>query len=168
MSLASSLKFPLSGVMFGLTTLTLLIYVFYSLCGIKHLSFTKYSIYGVALLVGFLKVKVGLFNPVQPDRVVEVEALVDTGAVYSAVGSDVLEQLGVKPLERRKFRAFGGFVERDIGEVGVVLMGRRRVVPVVFGEKGDPAILGVTALEIFGLEVDVVRGVLREAELLLL
>jgi clan AA aspartic protease len=146
----------------------LLIYVFYSLCGIKHLSCTKYSIYGVALLVGFLKVKVGLFNPVQPDRVVEVEALVDTGAIYSAVGSDVLEQLGVKPLERRKFRAFGGFVERDIGEVGVVLMSRRRVVPVVFGEKGGPAILGVTALEIFGLEVDVVRGVLREAELLLL
>jgi clan AA aspartic protease len=146
----------------------LLIYVFYSSCGIKHLLCTKYSIYGVALLVGFLKVKVGLFNPVQPDRIVEVEALVDTGAVYSAVGSNVLEQLGVKPLERRKFRAFGGFVERDIGEVGVVLMGRRRVVPVVFGEKGDPAILGVTALEIFGLEVDVVRGVLREAELLLL
>jgi len=146
----------------------LLIYVFYSSCGIKHLLCTKYGIYGVALLVGFLKVKVGLFNPVQPDRIVEVEALVDTGAVYSAVGSNVLEQLGVKPLERRKFRAFGGFVERDIGEVGVVLMGRRRVVPVVFGEKGDPAILGVTALEIFGLEVDVVRGVLREAELLLL
>jgi aspartyl protease family protein len=146
----------------------LLIYVFYSSCGIKHLLRTKYSIYGVALLVGFLKVKVGLFNPVQPDRIVEVEALVDTGAVYSAVGSNVLEQLGVKPLERRKFRAFGGFVERDIGEVGVVLMGRRRVVPVVFGEKGDAAILGVTALEIFGLEVDVVRGVLREAELLLL
>jgi predicted aspartyl protease len=145
-----------------------LISVVYSSRGIKHLSCTKYSIYRVALLVGFLKVKVGLFNPVQPDRVVEVEALVDTGAVYSAVGSNVLEQLGVKPLERRKFRAFGGFVERDIGEVGGVLMGRRRVVPVVFGEKGGPAILGVTALEIFGLEVDVVRGVLREAELLLL
>ena len=59
-------------------------------------------------------------------------------------------------------------MEREIGEVGVVLMGRRRVVPVIFGEKGDSAILGVTALEIFGLEVDLVRGVLKEAELLLL
>lgn len=116
----------------------------------------------------FLKVRVGLFNPAQPDRVVEVEALVDTDAIYSAVRCDILEQLGVKPIERRGFKAFGGFVERDIGEVGVVLMGRRRVVPVIFGEKGDPVILGVTALEIFGLEVDVVRGVLKEAELLLL
>jgi len=48
------------------------------------------------------------------------------------------------------------------------LMGRRRIVPVVFGEDGDPAVVGVTAFEIFGLEVDVVRGVLKEAELFLL
>ena len=48
------------------------------------------------------------------------------------------------------------------------MMGRRRVVPVIFGEDGNPAVVGVTALEIFGLEVDVVRGVSKEAELLLL
>jgi len=38
----------------------------------------------------------------------------------------------------------------------------------VFGEEGDTVVIGVTALEIFGLEVDVVRGVLKETELLLL
>jgi len=118
--------------------------------------------------VGFLKVRIGLFNPAQPERAAEVEASVDKGAIYSVVRCDILEQLGVKPIERRKFRAFGGSVERDIGEVGAILMGKRRVIPVIFGEEGDPAVLGVTALEIFGLEVDLVRGVLREAELLLL
>lgn len=112
--------------------------------------------------------RVGLYNPEKPERVVEVEAIVETGAIYSVVRRDVLEQLGVKPVERRRFRAFGGHVERDIGEVGMVLMGRRRIIPVIFGEDGDPAVVGVTALEIFGLEVDVVRGVLKEAELLLL
>jgi predicted aspartyl protease len=116
----------------------------------------------------FLKLRVSLYNPEKPERVVEVEAIVDNGAIYSVVRRDVLEQLGVKPVERRRFRAFGGYVERDIGEVGMVLMGRRRIVPVIFGEDGDPAVVGVTALEIFGLEVDVVRGVLKEAELLLL
>lgn len=50
----------------------------------------------------------------------------------------------------------------------MMLLGRRRVVPVIFGEKDNIMIIGVTALEIFGLEVDFVRGVLREAELLLL
>jgi predicted aspartyl protease len=115
-----------------------------------------------------LKLRAGLYNPEKPEKVTEVEAIVDTGAIYSVVRRDLLEQLGVKPVERRRFRAFGGYVERDIGEVGMVLMGRRRIVPVVFGEDGDPAVVGVTALEIFGLEVDVVRGVLKETELFLL
>ena len=55
-----------------------------------------------------------------------------------------------------------------MGEVGMVLLGRRHVVPVAFGEESDAVVIGVTALEVFGLEVDVVRGVLKEAELLLL
>jgi aspartyl protease family protein len=118
--------------------------------------------------MALLKLRAGLYNPEEPERVVEVEAIVDTSAMYSVVRRDILEQLGVKPVERRRFRAFGGYVERDIGEVGMVLMGRRRIIPVIFGEDGDPAVVGVTALEIFGLEVDVVRGTLKEAELLLL
>jgi clan AA aspartic protease len=120
------------------------------------------------LAVGFVKVRVGLYNPLQPEKVIEINAIVDTGAVYSVVRRDFLEKLGVKPLRRRRFRAFGSYVERDVGEVGMVLLGERRTVPVMFGEEGDAVVIGVTALEIFGLEVDVVRGVLKEAELLLL
>jgi aspartyl protease family protein len=115
-----------------------------------------------------LKLRTGLYNPEKPEKVVKVEAIVDTGAIYSVVRRDVLEQLGVEPVERRRFRAFGGYVERDVGEVGMTLMGKRRIVPVIFGEDGDPVVVGVTALEIFGFEVDVVRGTLKEAELLLL
>jgi predicted aspartyl protease len=75
--------------------------------------------------MGFLRVKAGLYNPAQPDKMVEVEALVDTGATYSVVRRDVLEQLGVRPLERRRFKAFGGYVERDVGEARLMLLGRR-------------------------------------------
>ncbi|QOJ79740.1 aspartyl protease [Infirmifilum lucidum] len=118
--------------------------------------------------MGFIRVRFGVYNPVNPGDVVEVEGLVDTGVIYTVVPRSVLDKLGVKPLERRRFRAFGGYVERDVGEAGVVLMGRRRTVPVVFGEVDEIVVLGVTALEAFGLEVDVVRGSLREAELLML
>ena len=118
--------------------------------------------------MSFLKVKVGIYNPAKPNEIVEVDALVDTGAIYSVIRRDLLERLDVRPLERRRFRSSGGYVERDVGEVGMMLLGRRRVVPVIFGEKDDMMIIGATALEIFGLEVDFVRGVLREAELLLL
>jgi len=52
----------------------------------------------------FSSLRVGLYNPEKPERVVEVEGIVDTGAIYSVVRRDILEQLGVKPVERRKFR----------------------------------------------------------------
>ena len=55
-----------------------------------------------------------------------------------------------------------------MGEVGIELIGRRRMITVIFGETDDTTVLGVTALESFGLEVDPVRGTLKEAELLLL
>ena len=118
--------------------------------------------------MGFVKVKVGLYNPLQPEKVIKVDAVVNTGAVYSVVGRDFLEKLGVKPLGRKRFRVFGGYVERDVGEVGMILLGERRIVSVIFGEEGEAVVIGVTALEIFGLEVDVVRGTLKEAELILL
>ncbi|WP_237179401.1 hypothetical protein [Pyrobaculum ferrireducens] len=47
----------------------------------------------------------------------------------TVVRRDVLESLGVKPLRRRRFKAFGGYVERDVGEAGPVLMGERRGCP---------------------------------------
>ena len=118
--------------------------------------------------MGFVKVKVGVFNPADPSRVLEIEGIVDTGAVYTVIRRNILESLGLKPLGRRRFKVFGGYVERDLGEVGLLLMGERRTVPVIFGEAEDAVVIGVTALEIFGLEVDPVRGTLREAELLLL
>ncbi|MEM1523666.1 MAG: hypothetical protein QW407_05470 [Thermofilaceae archaeon] len=118
--------------------------------------------------MGFVKVRVGVFNPYKPERVVEVDGIVDTGAIYTVVHRLILEELGIKPLGRKRFKAFGGYVERDVGETGLLLAGERRVVPVIFGEADDTVVVGLTALEIFGLEVDVVRGTLKEAELLLL
>jgi aspartyl protease family protein len=118
--------------------------------------------------LGFIRIKLGIFNPMTPQHLIEQEGIVDTGAIYSVVPRRILEELGVKPVERRRFKAFGGYVERDLGEVGIELMGRRRTITVIFGETDDATVLGVTALELFGLEVDPVRGTLKEAELLML
>ncbi len=125
--------------------------------------------YGFQVLyMGFIRVRFGVFNPLNRDKVVELEGVVDTGAIYSVIPRKVLEELGIRPIERRRFRAFGGYVERDIGEIGIEVLGKRRTIVVIFGEAEDLVVLGVTALEALGLEVDPVRGVLREAELLLL
>jgi predicted aspartyl protease len=54
------------------------------------------------LVMGFAKVRVGLYNPLQPEKVIEVDAIADTGAIYSIVRRDLLEKLGIKPLRRRR------------------------------------------------------------------
>jgi predicted aspartyl protease len=80
----------------------------------------------------------------------------------------LLESIGLKPVDKRKFRAFGGEVERDIGVAEIELMGRRGGITIIFGEERDAAILGVTALKALGLEVDPIKNVLKEAQLLML
>jgi hypothetical protein len=50
-----------------------------------------------------------------------------------------------------------------MGEAGFLLMDERRTVPVVIG---GAVVVGVAALEFFGLEVDPIRGTLKELQLL--
>ncbi|GAB6947827.1 hypothetical protein JCM16161A_19570 [Vulcanisaeta sp. JCM 16161] len=118
--------------------------------------------------MGIVKVKFKVYNPADMSKYVEVDGIVDTGAIYSVISSSLLNSIGIKPLEKRRFLAFGGYVERDIGGAIIEVMGRRGAVTVIFGEEKDVNVLGVTALEALGLEVDVVRGTLKETEQLLL
>ncbi|RLE52679.1 MAG: aspartyl protease [Candidatus Methanomethylicota archaeon] len=118
--------------------------------------------------MGVVKVFFRVYNPRDVSKFVDVEGVVDTGAVYTVVPKKLLEDIGMRPVERRRFRAFGGFVERDVGVAEVELMGRRGGITVIFGEEDDLAVLGVTALEALGLEVDPIKNTLREAELLML
>ncbi|ADN49781.1 hypothetical protein [Vulcanisaeta distributa] len=118
--------------------------------------------------MGIVRVKFRVYNPADMSRYVDVDGIVDTGAVYSVIASSFLNSIGIKPLEKRRFLAFGGYVERNVGGAIIEVMGRRGAVTVIFGEEGDINVLGVTALEALGLEVDIVRGTLKETEQLLL
>jgi clan AA aspartic protease len=94
----------------------------------------------------------------QGSRFVPVEALVDTGATYTALPAWLLRSLGGVPLERRTFDlASGGRIDLDVGECRVRLDRRERTVPVLFSGEGAPALLGAVTLEIFGLAVDPIR-----------
>jgi aspartyl protease family protein len=68
---------------------------------------------------------------------------------------------------KRQLDAPGEEMERGVGVAEVELMGRRGH-DVMFGEEKDVAILGVTALEVLGLEVDPIKNWLKEAQLLML
>jgi len=98
-----------------------------------------------------------------------VDALVDTGALFSSAPSDVLEALGVQPLPTMPVRfADGELREVPIGEVEAEIDGRRMPILCFFGAKDVPALLGAHALEAFLLSVDPVEQKLvpREAFLM--
>ncbi|MEM2448664.1 MAG: hypothetical protein QXT14_06930, partial [Candidatus Bathyarchaeia archaeon] len=119
--------------------------------------------------MGFTYVKVRVVNPVNPTRSEDVELLVDSSAIFTSIPGEVLKSLGLKPVDRERLRVYGGaVVERDIGWALIEYGGKRRVVPVIFGEKDDASILGATSLESLGFQVDPVTKKLKPAEFLMI
>ncbi|MEM0049630.1 MAG: hypothetical protein QXG48_05610 [Thermofilaceae archaeon] len=119
--------------------------------------------------MGFTHVKVKVANPVNPTRVEEVELLVDSGAIFTSIPGEVLKGLGLGPIDRVRLRVYGGAViEREIGWALIEYEGVRRVVPVIFGEKGDTPVLGATSLESLGFQVDPVTKKLKPVEFLMI
>lgn len=105
--------------------------------------------------MGMFEVNVKLTNLASPGRAEEVSLLVDTGATLSWVPREVLNRLGATVSSRLPFElADGRRLERDITTVLLTVDGRKAPVPVAFGEGGEAAVLGATALESLGLLVD--------------
>lgn len=121
--------------------------------------------------MGFVRVSVRLFSPARPERSYDVEALVDTGATLSVMPGMVLRELGVQVAGSRNFGAIDGrIITRDVGALSMSVAGEASLVPVpvIFGLSADNVVLGVTALEILGLEVDPVHQSLKASDFLLL
>lgn len=115
------------------------------------------------------RVKVEVFSLEHPEHREEVEMVVDTGAFRTLLPRSVVEALGVRPDRRQTFRMVNGEpIERDLGWVGVTLMGNTGHTHVILGEPGDHAVLGALTLEELELEVDPSRGTLRPMQEFLL
>lgn len=111
--------------------------------------------------------RVTLYNPHNVSRSTNLELLVDTGATYSWIKRDRLEELSIRPMGRWRFRTIEGRVlERDIGEAVIECLGERATTIVVFAEDKDAEVLGVYSLEGLRLEVDPVTRQLRKIEAL--
>lgn len=82
----------------------------------------------------------------------DVKFLVDSGATYSVLPHGVWRAIGLKPKRKMSFTlADGTAIERSVSEVLVTLPQGEAHTPVVLGENGDHALLGVVTLEILGL-----------------
>lgn len=117
--------------------------------------------------MGEFKVKVTIRALNGQRRKAAVTLLVDTGATLSVVSAAVLRRIGVTPRETTTVvLADGREVERKLGGAWFELEGRSTPALVVFGERTDEPVIGVTVLEQVRFGVDPVRRRLVPARLL--
>ena len=105
--------------------------------------------------MGSFEVKVKVASLAAPAVTEEVSLFVEPGSTLSWIPREVLERLGTRALSRMPFTcADGRMLERDITGVLMTIDGRTGAVPVAFGEPGEEAVLGLTALQTLGFTVD--------------
>lgn len=121
------------------------------------------------VIMGYVKVKVKVRSIQPPKKEAELQLLAHTGAIYTIISSNQLKNLGVKPTGKRSFKtADGRVIQRQVGIAEIQIKDQITHSIIVFGEKEDIQVLGVTTLEELGLQVDPVTGELKPLELLLL
>jgi len=118
--------------------------------------------------MGLTRLKVRVANPGASELWIELRCLVDSGAMYSCVPEDILRELGIQAHSQREFiLANGEVITRQVGSAAFEYQGLRGDSLVLFGEKGDQPLLGVTTLETFGFALDPLKGELIPIPLLM-
>ena len=105
--------------------------------------------------MGATFVAVAIRNPAEPERVWEGKFLIDTGAVDTLVPRQHLESIGLVPEERRTYGlADGSEIRLGIAGAKIEFLDESTWGTVIFGAEDVEPLLGVTALESVGVEVD--------------
>ena len=92
----------------------------------------------------------------------EVEALVDTGATLTVIPRRLAEELGLRVTGRTEVETAAGRIMLERTRVRLELEGREELVPALISDVIDKVSIGVTALEVLGLQVDPLTGRLKE------
>ncbi|MFQ6056750.1 MAG: aspartyl protease family protein [Methanosarcinales archaeon] len=105
-------------------------------------------------------------GPTRKER--EVPFLIDSGATYSLLPKEVWKAIELKPIREHTFiLADGSEITRKVSECYLTLPQGEAHTPVILGEEGDEALLGVVTLEILGLVFDPFKRELRPMRMLL-
>ncbi|MCY3561911.1 MAG: clan AA aspartic protease [bacterium] len=117
--------------------------------------------------MGETHVNVTIRNPAELHRCWEGSFLVDTGATDTQVPRRHLEAIGLSPLDSREYLLADGRVELcDRTVARIEFEGTFSGSTVIFGEDESIPLLGLTALESTGFDVDPVDGKLKQTRTL--
>ena len=109
-----------------------------------------------------MHVTVTIRNPAEPERSWDGLFLVDTGATSSLVPRACVEAIGLEPEGQRVYEtADGRQVRLDFTRAFIEFMGDLTAERVVIADSDLEPLLGLTALESAGIEVDPVNQRLK-------
>ena len=113
-------------------------------------------------LMGTTQVTVTIRNPADPTRSWDGLFLVDTGATDTLVPRSCIKAIGLEPEGQRVYEtADGREIRMDFTRAYIEFMGDVTAGRVIIGDEGVEPLLGVTALESTGIEVDPVNQRLK-------
>jgi len=119
--------------------------------------------------MGYVRVRATIANPLDRNLKEELEFIVDTGAIYTVIPRNVADRLQLKEVDKRRFKiASGETVEYPVSEAYVTVQGKGVTSLVAIAVEKTPVLLGVTTLELLGLQVDPIAGKLVPLELMIL
>ena len=102
--------------------------------------------------------KFRVWNPANPEKVEDLEAMVDTGAAFSWISRTRLERLGLTSMRRMPFRAIEGrILDRDLAAVYIASDQYSAPDLVVMAEAGEMEVLGAHSLEGLGVAADPIQ-----------
>lgn len=106
--------------------------------------------------MGITFTKARISNPRRPRQsAVEIEFLIDTGAIYSVIPGSTARKLALAKIDREEFTLADGTRRAyDVGEAFFELGDRRATSKVVFGPPNVTPLLGALTLESLGLMVN--------------
>jgi len=117
----------------------------------------------------YVRVRGRVANARDRSKYEDVEFVADTGSIYTMIPEPTLRKLMIERTGLRRFRVASGEIrEYPIGEAFIEIEGLGVMSIVVFGPEEASSLLGVTSLELLGLQVDPLTGKLKPLELLLL
>ncbi len=121
------------------------------------------------VLVGQIYVKGAVSAPGPSGAPVPLELLIDSGAQYSVLPNEVWRRLGLSPKRSLTLvLADGGHIERAVSECYIDLPQGAGHTPVILGEPGDLALLGMITLEQLGFVFNPFDRSIRPMETVLL
>jgi len=112
--------------------------------------------------MGLTKVTTKLTNLNNPHKAYEEIFLVDTGATDCMAPADKLEEIGIERKGKMSYElADGTTKEYFYGLAQIEFMGETTAGRIIFGPDNADPILGVTALESVGIQVDPANKTLK-------